>query len=124
MKSKQPPFDSHGKFVASRTFRFCGRTFAPGEEFDWRRLSCSARKLFQLYDNRFLTLAVEAPEPGSPEAGPSPEELEAAKAKRREAAKRAAATRKRNAEAAAKRAEAELQARAAESESEESSEED
>lgn len=95
MKNVRAPFDERGDYVARKSFRFHGRTYARGAVFPWRTLSCSARKLFQLYDNGFLLLASEM---GQPEAaaGDSPE----AKAeRRREAGRKAAASRKRNAEA-------------------------
>ena len=95
MKSKRQPFDEGGSFVARKTFRFHGRTFARGAEFPWKRLSCSARKLFQLYDNGFLVLASELEPPAEP-ASP-----EAKTERRKEAGRKAAEARKRNAEAKA-----------------------
>jgi hypothetical protein len=98
MKSKRQPFDEGGSFVARKTFRFHGRTFARGAEFPWKRLSCSARKLFQLYDNGFLVLASEL----EPQAEPAPDNSPEAKTERRkEAGRKAAEARKRNAEAKA-----------------------
>lgn len=94
MKSKRQPFDEGGSFVARKTFRFHGRTFARGAEFPWKRLSCSARKLFQLYDNGFLVLASELE--------PAPDNSPETKTERRkEAGRKAAEARKRNAEAKA-----------------------
>lgn len=110
MKDKRPPFDMRAAYVARKSFRFHGRTYAPGAEFPWRRLSCSGRKLHQLYDNGFLSLASAGDEePESQSEQPSQSE------RRRIAAQKAAATRKRN---AAAKAEAEAAA-AAEAEAEE-----
>lgn len=101
MKSKRQPFDEGGSFVARKTFRFHGRTYARGAEFPWRQLSCSARKLFQLFDNGFLIPAGSDEQPPV-EAQPAPDDSPEAKAARRkEAGRKAAEARKRNAEAKA-----------------------
>jgi len=55
MSSKvRQPFTPGGKFVVSKAFRFAGRPYKEGDEFPWRQLSCSVRKLRQLYEGRFL----------------------------------------------------------------------
>ena len=120
MKDKRPPFDARGSYVARKAFRFHGRTYAPGAEFPWRRLSCSARKLLQLYDNGFLVLATG--QGGEPEPQAEQADSSSKSERRRLAAQKAAETRKRNAEAKA-RAEAEA-AEAAEAEGDGSAEED
>lgn len=48
------PFTPGGKFVASKDFRFAGRRYAKGDEFPWRQLGCSVRRLRTLYEGRFL----------------------------------------------------------------------
>lgn len=48
------PFTPGGKFVASRDFKFHGHKFTTGDDFPWRTLSCSVRKLRQLYEGRYL----------------------------------------------------------------------
>jgi hypothetical protein len=53
-KMMRQPFTPGGKFIASKNFRFHGRDYARGDEFPWRRLSCSIRKLRQLYEGRYL----------------------------------------------------------------------
>ena len=53
-KMVRQPFTPGGKFIASKKFRFHGRDYAKGDEFPWRTLSCSIRKLRQLYEGRFL----------------------------------------------------------------------
>ena len=83
MKSRRASFQEGGTYRARKDFRFHGRTFGRGAKFPWRQLSCSARKLFQLYDNGFLELD-----------GSEPDDKE----KRREAGRKAAETRKRKAE--------------------------
>ena len=48
------PFTPGGRFVASKAFRFHGRSYAKGDEFPWRQLSCSVLRLRKLYEGRFL----------------------------------------------------------------------
>jgi len=48
------PFTPGGKFVVSKPFRFAGKDYKAGDEFPWRQLSCSVRKLRQLYEGRNL----------------------------------------------------------------------
>lgn len=102
MKSQRKPFDEGGTFVARKTFRFHGRTYARGAEFPWRSLSCSARKLFQLFDNGFLIPASDLEPAQEPVPAAKGDDSAEAKAERRkEAGRKAAAARKRNAEAKA-----------------------
>lgn len=96
MKSHRPAFNVGGDFRARKTFRFHGKTYGRGDLFPWRTLSCSERKLAQLYDNGFLTL--EDPQAQEAEAKKAAEEL---KEKRRQAGIKSAETRKRKAEEAA-----------------------
>lgn len=58
----RPPFDPKGEFVAAKDFKFSGEAYATGDEFPWEELSCSERKLRQLYDNKLINLAVEEPD--------------------------------------------------------------
>ena len=53
------PFKPRGKFVASKTFRFHGKSYAKGDEFPWRTISCSVRKLRTLYEGRLISYAPE-----------------------------------------------------------------
>lgn len=53
-KLMRQPFTPGGKFIASRDFRFHGRPYTTGDEFPWRTIGCSVRKLRQLYEGRFL----------------------------------------------------------------------
>ncbi len=48
------PFTPGGKFVASKAFRFAGKAYNAGDEFPWRQLSCSVRRLRSLYEGRYL----------------------------------------------------------------------
>ena len=49
------PFNAKGKFVAgAKGLRFHGKTYAPGDNFPWRKLSCSERKLRQLHERRLV----------------------------------------------------------------------
>lgn len=48
------PFTPGGKFVVSKPFRFAGKGFNVGDEFPWRQLSCSVRRLRLLYEGRHL----------------------------------------------------------------------
>lgn len=49
------PFTPGGKFIVGRPFRFGGRDYKAGDEFPWRQLSCSVRKLRSLYEGRNLS---------------------------------------------------------------------
>lgn len=51
---RRADFNLGAKWLARRDFRFHGRPFARGDEFLWRKLSCSERKLHQLWDNGFV----------------------------------------------------------------------
>ena len=53
-KETRQPFASTGDYIARRGFRFHGRNFALGDNFPWRHLACSVRKLKQLYEGRFI----------------------------------------------------------------------
>ena len=53
-KETRQPFTLTGEYYARRKFRFHSRDFAPRDPFPWRQLSCSARKLRQLYEGRFI----------------------------------------------------------------------
>lgn len=79
------PFTPGGKFVASKDFRFHGRKYVRGDDFPWRTLSCSIRKLRQLYEGRYLNneyleekelYEEEVIETPDPETTEPPEELE------------------------------------------------
>lgn len=74
------PFTPGGRFICSRTFKFNGTRYVRGDEFPWRQLHCSVRKLRQLYDGRFLNnrYIEESSLYGSPEEAedtPEPEEV-------------------------------------------------
>lgn len=49
------PFTPGGKFIVGRPFRFGGKDYKAGDEFPWRQLSCSVRKLRSLYEGRNLS---------------------------------------------------------------------
>ena len=51
---QRQPFAERGEYVASKNFRFAGRQFNAGDDFPWRSLACSARRLRQLYEGRFI----------------------------------------------------------------------
>lgn len=61
-KETRQPFTSTGDYHARRGFRFHGRNYAPGDEFPWKQLSCSPRKLRQLYEGRFIEPGLAPPE--------------------------------------------------------------
>lgn len=61
-KETRQPFTSTGDYHARRGFRFHGRNYAPGGEFPWKQLSCSPRKLRQLYEGRFIEPGLAPPE--------------------------------------------------------------
>ena len=55
MAQAKQPFMPKGDFVAgSGGMRFAGRTYAPGASFPWRKLSCSERRLRQLFERRLI----------------------------------------------------------------------
>lgn len=69
------PFSPTGEYVARKSFRFAGRDFTPGDDFPWRQLACSARRLRQLYEGRFIVMASDEEEatssaPASPPSDP------------------------------------------------------
>lgn len=68
-KETRQPFTPTGEYHARRGFRFHGRDYAPGDEFPWKQLSCSARKLRLLYEGRFIEPG-PAPVEEEPEAPP------------------------------------------------------
>lgn len=73
-REERQPFTTTGDYVARKQFRFHGRGYSPGDEFPWRTLSCSTRKLRQLYEQRYIEpkgdgASVESkPEKKEPEA--------------------------------------------------------
>jgi len=70
-KETRQPFTQTGEYHARRGFRFHGRDYAPGDEFPWRQLSCSARKLKLLYEGRFIDPGpAPAEEPEAPPVEP------------------------------------------------------
>lgn len=64
-KETRQPFTSTGEYHTRRGFRFSGRNYAPNVDFPWGQLCCSARKLRQLYEGRFIE---PGPVPGKTEA--------------------------------------------------------
>lgn len=50
----RPPFDPGKQYVARRSFRFHGKDYSVGADFDWRTRSCSQRKARLLYDGGYL----------------------------------------------------------------------
>ena len=56
-KQQRQPFSPSGEFVAAKEFRFAGKTYAVGDSFPWRKLSCSMRRLIQLYEGRYIDVA-------------------------------------------------------------------
>lgn len=53
-REERQPFTATGGYVARKQFRFHGKPYAPGDNFPWRQLSCSVRKLRQLYEQRYI----------------------------------------------------------------------
>lgn len=67
MGNKRAPFDSRRKHYARRTFKFSGRVFTPDTYFNWRRMSCSLRKLSLLYNAGKLKYIDDELEPKTPD---------------------------------------------------------
>lgn len=53
-KTTRPPFVLQSTYLAAVPFTFSGRTFKTDQIFPWRRLSCSERRLRQLYEAKKL----------------------------------------------------------------------
>lgn len=53
----QIPFNRSDSFVARRAFTFNGRKYGASAPFDWRKTSCSERKLRNLYEGKFIMVA-------------------------------------------------------------------
>lgn len=71
-KQIRVPFQAKGDYVCTKNFRFVGRDFTAGQEFPWRQMSCSVRKLLRLYEGRFINVAgdqatLDAETPPTPE---------------------------------------------------------
>ena len=49
-KTKRQPFTPRGPFVVARPFRWEGRDYKPGEDFEARRMAVNQRRLQLLYD--------------------------------------------------------------------------
>lgn len=56
-RQSRQPFLPQGEFVAGKAFRFGGKTFNVGDSFPWRKMSCSARRLRQLYESRLIEVS-------------------------------------------------------------------
>lgn len=53
-KEVRQSFTRTGGYQVRKKFRFAGKDYEPGAPFPWRRLSCSTRRLRQLYDGRWI----------------------------------------------------------------------
>ena len=53
-KTKRQPFTPRGPFVVARPFRWGGRDYVPGEDFETRRLAINQRRLQLLYDAKSI----------------------------------------------------------------------
>jgi hypothetical protein len=53
-KTERAPFAHNGLFVAAKNFRFNGHVFERDANFPWRKISCSVRRLEQLYNSRYI----------------------------------------------------------------------
>lgn len=51
---RQEPVDLNKKFIVRKKFIGNGRTWLPGQIFDWRRLAVSPRKVVNLYNASYL----------------------------------------------------------------------
>lgn len=56
-RQQRQPFSPTGEYVARRDFRFAGKAYKAGQPFPWRKLSCSTRRLVQLWEGRFIEIA-------------------------------------------------------------------
>ena len=82
-REERQPFTATGEYVARKQFRFHGRPYAPGDDFPWRTLSCSVRKLTQLYNQRYIepkgdgaSVETKPEEPTTEEETKAPEAFE------------------------------------------------
>jgi hypothetical protein len=53
-KTKRQPFTPRGPFVVARPFRWEGRDYKPGEDFEARRMAVNQRRLQLLYDAKSI----------------------------------------------------------------------
>lgn len=53
-KTKRQPFTPRGPFVVARPFRWEGRDYVPGEDFEARRMAVNQRRLQLLYDAKSI----------------------------------------------------------------------
>lgn len=56
---RQERVHSMGKFYCRRDFKCGGRTWKAGEEFAWRKISVSERRVMQMWDKRDITTEEE-----------------------------------------------------------------
>lgn len=56
LKSMRQPFDPRGEFVARRSFTCNGHKFSSGGDFPWKRLSLDNRKLYRLWEHKFIDI--------------------------------------------------------------------
>lgn len=54
LRLKRPLFDMEMSFVASRSFKFNGKTYERYNEFPDKRTTCPPRRLRQIYDRRYI----------------------------------------------------------------------
>ena len=54
LRLKRPLFDMKMSFVASRSFKFNGKTYERYDEFPDKRTTCPSRRLRQIYDRRLV----------------------------------------------------------------------
>lgn len=53
---QRPQFDNRQKFIIAKDFKFAGRMFLIDQEFPWRTIGCSVRRLGQMYNARMLNM--------------------------------------------------------------------
>jgi hypothetical protein len=53
------PFDPTGEYIARRSFTVNGHSFSSGDDFPFKRFAIDTRKLYRLWDNRFIDVKGE-----------------------------------------------------------------
>jgi hypothetical protein len=67
-KTQRQPFTPRGPFIVARLFRWGGRDFTPGEDFNATRMAVNQRRLKLLYDAKSIDVKTDyLPEPDQAE---------------------------------------------------------
>mgnify|MGYP000290627072 CR=1 FL=1 len=88
-KTQRQPFTPRGPFVVARPFRWEGRDYQPGEDFNAQRMAVNQRRLQLLYDAKSIDVKGDYL-PQQPEAEAEVKSVDLSKLKKEELAAMAA----------------------------------